>query len=134
MVFTRWQKDSEHNDDGFMGIFITFLTRVNFLKRRYISEFEKRGLLNTLTFDADNFIKIGSVVSDICLDRVKSWGCIYLSRRVYSAKYGNPAIVSIVTPLCSIYNWRSNEPRVSLLAPSSPMSEHVIHSSVNLHC
>ena len=32
--------------------------------------------------------KIGSVVSEIWSDKVKSWGRIYSSRRVYSAKYG----------------------------------------------
>ena len=43
---------------------------------------------NISTISAENLIQIGSVVSEMWPGKFTSWGCIYLSRRVYLAKYG----------------------------------------------
>ena len=40
------------------------------------------------TLSAENMIQIGLVVSEPEPVKLKSRGCVYLSRRVYSAKYG----------------------------------------------
>ena len=44
--------------------------------------------MNTLKLSAEILIQINSVVSEIRPEKVKSRGRIYLSRRIYSAKYG----------------------------------------------
>ena len=45
--------------------------------------------VNIITISAENFIQIGSVVSEIRPGKLKSRGRVYLGRRIYSAKYGN---------------------------------------------
>ena len=45
--------------------------------------------MNTFSLGCENMIRIGSVVSEICPVKVKSWGaCVYSSRCIYSVKYG----------------------------------------------
>ncbi len=57
------------------------------------------GLLNTLTLSGKNMIQIGLVVPEIWSVKVKSWGHVYSSRRVYSAKYGIDGMRRIFHPL-----------------------------------
>ena len=45
------------------------------------------GLLHTSTLSAENMIRIGWEVSETLPVKVKSWGHVYLSRRINSAKY-----------------------------------------------
>ena len=49
--------------------------------------------MDTLPLSAENLIEIGSVVTEIWQDKVKSRGRVYSSRRVYLAKYSTSELL-----------------------------------------